>query len=271
MGPRLTKKRARSTKKKVVHVDSESKIRELEGMLGNGNITVVLIFAEWCGACHKFMKNVWGPMCKKGAIHNRAAVRDDMVSKTSLANTNFKYLPSVIVVDEKGEKQVFNGPDGPTNAMPTPQNENEMVRIVNVPVTAAGTAAATAAAYPATPSSKALNNALASARTPPATNTLQAALVSAAKNNTQVDPDELLNIVNNNRFVNNYNKSRNTTTQLTTEKLAISNNQPTATVIPSGIVYTPTPQTAPAGPRRGGGILFSKLRSLFRRTQRRKN
>jgi len=252
MGPRNTKKAARSSKKKVVHVDSESKIHELEGMLGNGNITFVLIFAEWCGACQKFMKNVWGPMCKKGAIHNRAAVRDDMVSKTSLADTNFKYLPSVIVVNENGEKEVFNGPDGPTNAMPTPQNENEMVRIVNVPVTAAGTAASAAGTA--------------------ATNTLKTALVSAAKNNTQVDPDELLNLVNNSRFVNG-NRPRNTNTaQLTTEKLSVPMNTSNNPVIPTGVVYTPTPQAAPAGKaRRGGSLLFSKLRSLFRRTRRRKN
>jgi thiol-disulfide isomerase/thioredoxin len=264
MGPRLTRKAARSIKKKVVHVDSESKIRDLESMLGNGNITFVLIFAEWCGACHKFMKNVWGPMCKKGAIHNRAAVRDDMVSKTSLANTNFKYLPSVIIVNEKGEKEVFNGPDGPTNAMPTPQNETEMLRIVNVPVTAAS-----------------VNT---------NTNVLKTALVSAAKNNTQVDPDDLLNLVNNSRFVNkngrvsknssvngnvpvNGNTRMNNTTQLSTEKLSVPNNQATTNTIPSGITYIPTPQAAPPGvkARRGGGLLFSKLRSLFRRTQRRKN
>jgi len=254
MGPRHTKKAARSTKKKVVHVDSESKIRELEGMLGNGNITFVLIFAEWCGACQKFMKNVWGPMCKKGAIHNRAAVRDDMVSKTSLADTNFKYLPSVIVVNENGVKEVFNGPDGPTNAMPTPQNENEMVRIVNVPVAAASAAAAASAGTAAA-----------------ATNTLKTAIVSAAKNNTQVDPDELLNLVNNSRFVNG-NRPKNNTNQLTTEKLTVPMNTTTNAVIPAGVVYTPTPQAAPAvKARRGGSILFSKLRSLFRRTRRRKN
>jgi len=247
MGPRHTKKAARSSNKKVVHVDSDSKIHELEGMLGNGNITFVLIFAEWCGACQKFMKNVWGPMCKKGAIHNRAAVRDDMVSKTSLADTNFKYLPSVIVVNENGVKEVFNGPDGPTNAMPTPQNENEMVRIVNVPVAAA---AATAAS----------------------TNTLKTAIVSAAKNNTQVDPDELLNLVNNSRFVNGNRPRNSNNPQLTTEKLSVPMNTTTNTVIPTGIVYTPTPQAAPTGKaRRGGSLLFSKLRSLFRRTRRRKN
>jgi len=99
-------------------------------------MTIVLVFADWCGHCHTFQKDIWDPMCKKNALHNRVAVRDDMLQKTSLANTKFNYLPSVLVVNEKGEAETFTTPDGEaTNAMPTPKNQQDMEKIVNVPIT----------------------------------------------------------------------------------------------------------------------------------------
>ena len=120
----------------VVMVDSIKKIPALEKALKSGKINIVLVFAEWCGACHKFRKNIWEPMLKKNAIHNRLAVRDDMVANTSLANAKFNYLPSILVVDEKGKLQDFETPDGEaTNAMPTPKSLQDMSRVVNIPVT----------------------------------------------------------------------------------------------------------------------------------------
>jgi hypothetical protein len=134
MGKAAKATRKRSKKVEVLMVDSQDKIPELEKLLKEGKITVVLVYADWCGACQKFKKNIWGPMCKSPAVHNRAAVRDDLVPSTSLANTKFNYLPSVLVVDEKGRPQTFEGPEGPTNAMPTPKSLNEMKTVVNIPV-----------------------------------------------------------------------------------------------------------------------------------------
>lgn len=125
-----------SVKARPLQVDTLSKIPALEKLLKSGKITIVLVYADWCPACHKFRKNVWSPMCKKGAIHNRAAVRDDMVSKSpTLNNAKFNYLPSILVVDENGRMNVAKGPDGKmSNAMRTPRTANEMVQMVNVPV-----------------------------------------------------------------------------------------------------------------------------------------
>jgi hypothetical protein len=58
-----------------------------------------------------------------------------MIKGTSLANANFDYLPSVLIVDEAGQLQSFKTPEGKdTNAMPTPKSLSDMKRIVNVPV-----------------------------------------------------------------------------------------------------------------------------------------
>ena len=123
------------SKGKVLKVDSADKIAAMEKLLGKGSITFVLIYADWCGACTRFKKNIWNPMCEKSAAHSRVAVRDDMIGKTSLASANFDYLPSLVVVDENGKMQSFKTPEGKhTNAMPTPQSLQEMNTIVNVPV-----------------------------------------------------------------------------------------------------------------------------------------
>jgi len=138
MAKAKAKAKTRKAKKAegVLMVDSIKKIPALERALKSGKINIVLVFAEWCGACHKFRKNIWEPMLKGPAVHNRIAVRDDMVGNSSLANAKFDYLPSILVVDEKGKLQDFEGPDGQaTNAMPTPRTVNDMNRVVNVPVT----------------------------------------------------------------------------------------------------------------------------------------
>jgi hypothetical protein len=120
---------------KVLKVDAKHKIPKFEQQIKGGTINFVLVYAEWCGACHRFMDNIWNPMCKSKARHNRMAVRDDMIKNTSLANANFDYLPSVLIVDEAGQLQSFKTPEGKdTNAMPTPKSLNDMKKIVNVPV-----------------------------------------------------------------------------------------------------------------------------------------
>jgi hypothetical protein len=120
---------------KVLKVDAKHKIPKFEQQIKAGTINFVLVYAEWCGACHRFMDNIWNPMCKGKARHNRMAVRDDMIKSTSLANANFDYLPSVLIVDEAGQLQSFKTPEGKdTNAMPTPKSLNDMKKIVNVPV-----------------------------------------------------------------------------------------------------------------------------------------
>jgi thiol-disulfide isomerase/thioredoxin len=124
-------------KSPVLKVDMESKIPELEKILKNGKVTIVLVFADWCGHCHTFQDNIWNPMCKQDAKHNRVSVRDDMIKKTSLKDAQFDYLPTVMVVDDNGSLQSFPAkePEGKTtNAIPTPKSLEDMKRIVNVPI-----------------------------------------------------------------------------------------------------------------------------------------
>lgn len=122
-------------------MDAPSKIGHLERMLKNGKLTIVLIYADWCGACTRFKKSIWGPMSQKPAIHNRIAIREDLVGKTPLAGSKYTYLPTIMVVDERGQPQAVEGPQGRTNAIPTPRTLEEMKRIVNLKVRPASAAA----------------------------------------------------------------------------------------------------------------------------------
>ena len=122
-------------------MDAPSKIEHLERMLKNGKLTIVLIYADWCGACTRFKKSIWGPMSQKPAIHNRIAIREDLVGKTPLAGSKYTYLPTIMVVDERGQPQAVEGPQGRTNAIPTPRTLEEMKRIVNLKVRPASAAA----------------------------------------------------------------------------------------------------------------------------------
>ena len=143
--PGRATRRTKNQKGRVLKVDAPSKIGLVEKMLKNGKLTIVLIYADWCGACTRFKKSIWGPMSQKPAIHNRIAIREDLVGKTPLAGSKYTYLPTIMVVDERGQPQAVEGPQGRTNAIPTPRTLEEMKRIVNLKVGPASAAAASAA------------------------------------------------------------------------------------------------------------------------------
>lgn len=116
-------------------MDSAKKVPMFNSLIKSGSVTFVLVYADWCGACTRFKKNIWNPMCNGPARHNRAMIDADMIKKTSLANADFEYLPSIILVDGEGKMHGFQKPDGTnTNAMPTPQSLSEMKKAVNSPI-----------------------------------------------------------------------------------------------------------------------------------------
>lgn len=148
-GKRLTRRRsprratrsgdvAAAKQNKIMEVRSASQIPALESLLSKGPMTLVLVFADWCPACHRFMKGLWKPMCKEQegsstppASMNRVAVREDLVGKTSLAGAQYKYLPSLMLVGTDKRPAVFESPEGKTNAMPTPRTLDELKQISN--------------------------------------------------------------------------------------------------------------------------------------------
>jgi thiol-disulfide isomerase/thioredoxin len=140
-----TRKRAKNT----LDVDSPAKLGMMKALMGTGRsgvVSYVLVYAPWCGACRKFRQNIWDPSMRFPARHNRIAIRDDVFNNSPFAKKvpDLKYLPSMILVDEKGDVQMNAAPEGPTNILPTPTSVNQLVKMANVNVKPVPVAAATA-------------------------------------------------------------------------------------------------------------------------------
>ena len=106
---------------KTVDVRSTKDIRGLEQIIKSGPITIVLIYADWCGHCTRFKEDVWSKLLNSSHRASLASIHHDQLEKTILKDAKIKGYPSVLVVGKDGKPAVFKGPAGeeePTNAMP---------------------------------------------------------------------------------------------------------------------------------------------------------
>ena len=119
--------------KKTVDVRSKKDVPAFESMIHEGPITVVLVYADWCGHCTKFKKNIWEPLNKMhGRKLNMASVHHDMLEKTSQANTKIRGYPSVLVVGNDGKAASYKDEEGEvTNALPNTTDLDAMKTLVN--------------------------------------------------------------------------------------------------------------------------------------------
>jgi hypothetical protein len=83
--------------------------------------------AKWCGACHRFNKEVWSPLTKlKNKGLNLASVDSEYIGKTSLANVPRKFFPTLMLVGRDKKPAEFKDENGePTNAMPRKESLTE--------------------------------------------------------------------------------------------------------------------------------------------------
>lgn len=142
---RKQKQRGRVTRKykqggkKVLDVRSKNMIAKFENLLGKGPLTLVLIYADWCGACHRFRDEVWSPLTQlKDATMNRVAIREDMIGKTSLANVERKFYPTLLLVGKDKKPATFVDENGAsTPAMPRKptlgEDKESLTALVNSP------------------------------------------------------------------------------------------------------------------------------------------
>lgn len=125
------------TKKPVkLEVDNESLVGEMDNILSNSNqLSIVLVHSPACGPCRRFREEKWDKLMRMPRINNNVmAIRNDLFDRSKISKNvkGLEYLPSLIIVDEKGVPQTFEGPEGPTNVMPTPQTLEDLVRAANV-------------------------------------------------------------------------------------------------------------------------------------------
>jgi thiol-disulfide isomerase/thioredoxin len=122
-----------------IDVREDSQLSELSKRISAGPMTLVLVYADWCGHCQRFK-----PMMEKLESYPQrsiqtARIRDDMFPKSSLASAKIEGYPTLMLVNQSGEVTAFKNNAGEvTNAIPDHTNEDKMISIVKNGGTAAG-------------------------------------------------------------------------------------------------------------------------------------
>ncbi len=118
-----------------IDVRSKNDIGAFESLLGRGPLTIVLVYADWCGHCQTFKQNMWNEVnSMPNKTLNTASVHYDMVENTSLKNAKIEGYPSLLLVGTNKQPATFKENNSTTNAMPTPQNMSELKSMVNTPI-----------------------------------------------------------------------------------------------------------------------------------------
>ena len=114
-----------------VDIRGESQLAELEKRIKAGPLTLVLVYADWCGHCTEFKPTMGQLESCPGRTIQTARVRDDMFPKSSLANTKIEGYPTLMLVKKNGEATSFKNSSGEiTNAIPDHTDVNKMKIIV---------------------------------------------------------------------------------------------------------------------------------------------
>ena len=118
-----------------VDVRSKKDIAGFESLLEKGPLTIVLVYADWCGACSRYKENKWNNVLSmKNRTMNISSVREDMLGETSLANAKVPHYPTLLLVGKDKKPAEFMMPNGEvTNALPPEAKEN-VSQIVQTPV-----------------------------------------------------------------------------------------------------------------------------------------
>jgi thiol-disulfide isomerase/thioredoxin len=139
VGGKQTKKAAKQGKSRSVmgrlmppvDIRGESQLAELEKRIKAGPLTLVLVYADWCGHCTEFKPTMEQLETTPGRTIQTARVRDDMFPKSSLSNTTIEGYPTLMLVKKNGEATAFKKSSGEvTNAIPDHTDVNKMKIIV---------------------------------------------------------------------------------------------------------------------------------------------
>ena len=131
----MPRKSIKLGKIQVPNVRSKKDIPAFEKLLKKGPITLVLVYADWCGHCTRYKENVWSPLkSMKNRTANLASVHYDQLENTSLASAKIDGYPSMLVVGKDRTPATFNGDSGITNAMPNANDLETMQKVASAPI-----------------------------------------------------------------------------------------------------------------------------------------
>ena len=122
-----------------VDINNANTISELDKRISIGPVTLVLVYADWCGHCQRFKPNMEKLENLAGRSIQTARIRDDMLPQSSLKNTKINGYPSLLLIDKNGSPTTFKDKNGEvTNTIPEYNDLNKMMTIVRTAGTPQG-------------------------------------------------------------------------------------------------------------------------------------
>jgi thiol-disulfide isomerase/thioredoxin len=128
-----------------IDITNVNDLAELDKRINIGPITLVFVYADWCGHCQRYKPN----MTELESLSNRSVqtvrIRDDVFPKSSINNTKIEGYPSLLLIkpadksEEKPQAISFEQEDGKiSNVVPEHNNMQNMTSIVKNAGTPAG-------------------------------------------------------------------------------------------------------------------------------------
>ena len=125
--------------KPLLDVRNSNQIKTFNQLVMSGPLTFVLIYADWCGHCHRYMPKFKKLAQTPGRVVNMAAVNETMVKNIpEIANAKISGYPSVIQVTSNGKVKEYKVPGSAeaTNVVPEMNDEAQMKTLLTAVNTA---------------------------------------------------------------------------------------------------------------------------------------
>lgn len=140
-----------------VDITSTGNLGELDKRIASGPLTLVFVYADWCGHCQRFKPSMSALESLPNRTIQTARVRDDVFPSSSLNSIPVEGYPTLMLVDTKGNAVNFKDESGKTSvSIPDYKNMtlmNSIVKNAGTPemVKTLNAAANTVANAPVTP------------------------------------------------------------------------------------------------------------------------
>ncbi len=135
-----------------VNITNENELGALDKRISIGPLTLVLVYADWCGHCQTFKPIMDQLENTPGRTIQTARIRDDMFPKSSLQDVPIEGYPSLLLVKNTGEPVKFEKENGEvTTVLPEHKNVPQMTAIVKNAGTPEGLNILSTASSPVTP------------------------------------------------------------------------------------------------------------------------
>jgi thiol-disulfide isomerase/thioredoxin len=123
---------SKPSKTPVIDVREKGDVDKLMKLIQKNKVVLVLVYADWCGHCKTFKKDVWSKL--KSQANRKvplAEVNADMLPNTPLKNAKIDGYPSVVPIGNDMKMATLKDASGKeTNAIPNSRDTQMMESLV---------------------------------------------------------------------------------------------------------------------------------------------